>query len=190
MKRVLLRLDRKLTRRTERRRSPLLDKLFVGASRAANRSLIWLAFSCLLVALEGPRGKRASERGLMAIAVTSAVVNGPVKLVFRRARPSSRTPLVPLPRTTSFPSGHAASAFAFTFAVSRELPLAAVILVPLAVTVSYSRVYVGVHYPSDVLLGAALGAGIGMATDSVMRHAADQLPKPGPAAATLSTCPV
>jgi undecaprenyl-diphosphatase len=120
------------------------------------------------------RGRRAAERGLLAIAVTSAIVNGPLKLIFRRARPSSQTPLIPLPRTTSFPSGHAASAFAFASAVSREIPAAAVVLLPLALTVSYSRVYVGVHYPSDVALGAAVGAGTGLLADSLLRVASHE----------------
>jgi undecaprenyl-diphosphatase len=160
----------------------LLDKVFVRASRAANRSVIWLAVSGVLVAVGGSRGRRAAERGLMAIAVTSAIVNGPLKLIFRRARPSLQPPLVPLPRTTSFPSGHAASAFAFALAVSREIPASAVLLLPLALTVSYSRVYVGVHYPSDVLLGAAVGAGTGMLADNLLHLASgERVPKTGPA---------
>jgi undecaprenyl-diphosphatase len=149
----------------------LLDKLFVGATRAANRSAIWLAVSGLLAAVGGSRGRRAAEHGLVAIAVTSAIVNGPLKLIFRRARPNSRPPLIPRPRTTSFPSGHAASAFAFASAVSREIPAAAVVLLPLASIVSYSRVYVGVHYPSDVVLGAAVGAGTGVMAHGLLRVA-------------------
>jgi undecaprenyl-diphosphatase len=171
VKRSLLGFDRRLVRSTERHRSGRLDKLFIGASRAANRSVIWLAIGGLLAAAGGLRGRRAAERGLLAIAVTSAIVNGPMKLAFRRTRPSSRMALIPVPRTTSFPSGHAASAFAFAFAVSREIPAAALLLLPLALTVSYSRVYVGVHYPSDVALGAAVGAGAGLLAENLIHLA-------------------
>lgn len=173
MKRALLRLDQKLIRRVEGHRSHSLDTLFIGASRAANRSAIWLAVSGLLVAVGGPRGKRAAGQGLAAIAATSAIVNGPLKLVFDRARPSSRPPLIRRPRTTSFPSGHAASAFAFATAVSQEVPVAGLLLLPLALTVSYSRVYVGVHYPSDVVLGAAVGAGTGVLVASSRESSGD-----------------
>jgi undecaprenyl-diphosphatase len=169
MTRPLVKLDHNVIRHAERRRPPSLDRLFTWASRAANRSLIWFAAAGVLGALGGSRGRRAAGHGCVAIAVTSAVANGPAKLLVRRPRPSWRTPLVSVPRTTSFPSGHSASAFAFAVAVSGEMPAAAVVLVPLAVTVSYSRVYVGVHYPSDVLFGAALGAAIGALTDRALR---------------------
>jgi undecaprenyl-diphosphatase len=181
-RRSLLRLDLHLIRSSERHRSPSLDRLFTRASRAANRSGIWFVAGGLLAALGGSAGKRAAARGLVGIAVASAVVNGPSKLLVRRARPRSRMPLVPLPRTTSFPSGHAASAFAFAVAASREASPAALLLLPLAATVSYSRVYVGVHYPSDVLFGAALGTAAGVAADAVVRAAsAERMPKMKPA---------
>jgi YegS/Rv2252/BmrU family lipid kinase len=177
-------LDRRLIRSTERHRSPLLDKLFTGASLIANRSALWLAISGLLAAFGGRRGKLAAARGLIGIAAASAVANGPLKLLIRRTRPSWRAPLVRVPGTTSFPSGHAASAFAFAVGASCEMPRAAVVLLPLAATVSYSRVYVGVHYPSDVLLGAALGAGAGVLADGLLSAAiGDGKPKMQPAPA-------
>jgi YegS/Rv2252/BmrU family lipid kinase len=169
--RASFRLDRCLIRISERHRSPPLDRLFTAASRVANRSFIWFTAGGLLATAGGPRGKRAAGRGLVAIAIASAVANGPLKLLVRRTRPSWRAPLVEPPRTTSFPSGHAASAFAFAVAASREMPPVATLLLPLAATVSYSRVYVGVHYPSDVLLGATLGATAGVLAGAVV-HAA------------------
>lgn len=177
MKRSLLRVDRHLIRSSERHRSPLRDRLLVGATQVANRSLVWFVIGGALARCGGERGKRAAGRGFVAIALASAVANGPVKLLVRRARPTWRVPLIRPPRTTSFPSGHTASAFAFAVAASRELPPAAALLIPLAATVGYSRVYVGVHYPSDVLLGAALGAGAGLVADGVL-HAATGDGKP------------
>jgi len=120
----------------------------------------------LFVARRGP-GQRAVVRGLGSIAVTSAVVNLGVKRIVRRPRPSlrrvpaiRRLPVQPL--TTSFPSGHAASAAAFTVGVGVEMPRVAAALAPVAAAVGYSRVYVGVHYPADVLVGAAIGSGVAL----------------------------
>jgi undecaprenyl-diphosphatase len=64
-----------------------------------------------------------------------------------------------MPDSTSFPSGHAASAFAFAFAISRETPRLAVPIWLLAGAVAHSRVHTGVHYPSDVVIGSILGTG-------------------------------
>ena len=62
-----------------------------------------------------------------------------------------------MPWTSSFPSGHSASAAAFATGATLEVPWAGPILVPLAAAVAYSRVHVGVHYRSDVWAGAAVG---------------------------------
>jgi membrane-associated phospholipid phosphatase len=75
-----------------------------------------------------------------------------------------------MPRTASFPSGHSASAFAFAVAATRELPEAGQVLLPLAAGVAYSRVYLGVHYPSDVIAGGAFGAAVGTAARSALRN--------------------
>lgn len=66
---------------------------------------------------------------------------------------------MPMPESTSFPSGHAASAFAFAYTVGRHYPLLAVPIRLLATGVAYSRVHTGVHYPGDVVLGSVVGAG-------------------------------
>ena len=115
---------------------------------------------------------RAAIRGLGSVAVTSLVINQGVKRLVRRPRPSLRkVPAVRRvavgPLTTSFPSGHAASAAAFTAGVAAEFAPIAPILVLLAGAVGASRVYVGVHYPLDVVIGAIAGATIGTATRRV-----------------------
>jgi len=69
-----------------------------------------------------------------------------------------------MPTSRSFPSGHAASAFAFSSAVGGELPALSTPLRLAATTVAYSRVHAGVHYPGDVVIGALIGAGMGTAT--------------------------
>jgi undecaprenyl-diphosphatase len=69
-----------------------------------------------------------------------------------------------MPTSTSFPSGHAAAAFAFATGVGQVLPGAGFPLRALAGLVAYSRVHTGVHYPGDVLVGALLGAALAQST--------------------------
>ncbi|WP_037664717.1 phosphatase PAP2 family protein, partial [Streptomyces aurantiacus] len=82
------------------------------------------------------------------------------------------------PVTTSFPSGHSASAAAFAAGVALESPRLGAAVAPLAGAVALSRVYTGVHFPSDVLAGAALGAGAALAVRGLV-PTRSQLPPPG-----------
>jgi undecaprenyl-diphosphatase len=161
--------DRRLMRRWTRRRSRPIDQAMVMASRAADYSVLWLVLAAAGAIVGGRRGRHAAMHGLLALGFTSATVNGPLKLLFGRVRPVPGRRLYRRPRTASFPSGHSASAFAFATAATRELPAAGLVLFPLAATVAYSRVYLGFHYPSDVLMGAAIGTAAGMAVRPVTR---------------------
>jgi undecaprenyl-diphosphatase len=122
--------------------------------------------------LGGSRGRRAALNGVFAIGVASASVNLGIKPLARRRRPARTEPTrlqdrhVPMPASSSFPSGHAASAFAFAAAVSRELPQVAVPIGLLAGAVAYSRVHTGVHYPGDVVIGSIIGAAAAAAVDA------------------------
>ena len=105
-------------------RSPALDRSLVVVTRAANYSRLWLLIAGALALLGDHQGRKAAERGLIAIAIAAAVANGPAKLLVRRHRPSSssRPALIRMPRSTSFPSGHSAAAFAFVTGACAELP--------------------------------------------------------------------
>ena len=138
------------------------DRCFVVLSRAADHSLLWVMIGAGLAA-GGWRGRSGAVRGLAAVAVTSAVTNLVLKPAFGRQRPDRRPPLVPQPASSSFPSGHAASAFAFAAAASWRLPGLTPLLMPLAGAVAWSRVRTGVHHRADVLAGSAIGAGFGLA---------------------------
>src|SRR5579862_507885 len=99
-------LDRWLMKRSFRARSPALDRSLVGITRAASYSRLWLLIAGVLAVFGGRDGQRAAGRGLIAIAIATAVTNGPAKLLVRRRRPSSRwrPTLIRVPRSTSFPS--------------------------------------------------------------------------------------
>lgn len=163
-------VERGLTRRWTRPLPRPTDELLVMLTQAADHSMLWGALAAGAAALGGTRARRAAGHGLLAIGVASATANGPMKLVFARTRPQARRRLRRMPRTSSFPSGHSASAFAFAVAATRELPEAGPVLFPLAAGVAYSRVYLGAHYPSDVLAGGAFGAAVGMAARTAMRN--------------------
>jgi membrane-associated phospholipid phosphatase len=146
---------------------PALDRAMYRVSDAANYSRLWLAAAALLAVAGGAKGRRAAVDGLASIAVTATVVNVAVKPLSRRRRPE-RGPLlarhVRMPRSRSFPSGHAASAFAFATGVAGAKPQVAVGLRVLAATVAYSRVHTGVHFPGDVAIGSLLGVSLAQMT--------------------------
>jgi membrane-associated phospholipid phosphatase len=156
--------------------SPSLDEAMRRLSDAANHSKLWLAAAAAMALLGGRPGRRAAVTGVGAIAVTSFVVNVPLKVLLRRARPdriAAGVPVarhVPMPLTNSFPSGHAASGFAFAAAVAGSLPAAAAPLRTIASTVGYSRVHTGVHFPGDVVVGSLIGTTIGEAAAFFVRR--------------------
>ncbi|MDQ6712386.1 MAG: YegS/Rv2252/BmrU family lipid kinase [Candidatus Dormibacteraeota bacterium] len=166
--------DRRLFHRLTREERRLVDMGLKQLSNTANRSLLWMGIAALIAVLGGPRGRRAARRGLVSIGITSTLVNLPLKYIARRDRPPIRRgdrPLpVSLPGSFSFPSGHSASAFAFATGVGLEDPRLGVGLVPLAATVAYSRVHLRVHFPFDVLAGAAIGVGMGLAGGPLIRR--------------------
>lgn len=149
-----------------------VDTGFQWVTRAADFSAVWVVTAGLLAATQGRPGRRAAARGLLSVGLTSAVANGPLKSVVRRSRPGNL--LVPAERvrhratrTSSFPSGHSASAAAFAVGAASELPWTAAPLGAMAALVGASRVRTGAHYPGDVVAGMALGAGVALATRRV-----------------------
>ena len=161
-------LDRKVLARVAATDSRALDLVFPALGRAADHSMLWLAVSAGLAASGDKWARRAALRGIAGIMVVSTTTNVLVKGMTGRDRPRSEIPilgrLVPGPVTTSFPSGHAASAAAFATGVALEMPVLAVPAAALAAAVGLSRIVTGVHYPSDVLAGFALGAAAGAVT--------------------------
>jgi membrane-associated phospholipid phosphatase len=149
--------------------TPTLDRSLRRLSAAADRSRLWVGFAASMALLGGRPGRRAAGAGLVAVAVASVLVNGLLKRPVRRARPdrdSARVPVgrrVSMPTSSSWPSGHSASGFAFADAVGQIVPAAGLPLRMLACAVGYSRVHTGVHYPGDVVMGAVIGASVGEA---------------------------
>jgi membrane-associated phospholipid phosphatase len=154
--------------------TPTLDEPLRRLSNAANNSGLWLVIAAGLALAGGQAGRRAAVRGTLAIGVTSALVNLLVKSVWSRQRPDRAGARVPgqrhvrMPTSTSFPSGHSASGFAFAAAIGRDQPWLGLVLRFLAAAVAYSRVHTGVHYPGDTVVGSLIGEGAGQAVAGVM----------------------
>ncbi|MFE3825425.1 bifunctional phosphatase PAP2/diacylglycerol kinase family protein [Streptomyces sp. NPDC059092] len=163
---------------------PGADPVLPRLSRSANHGLLWIGAAAGMAVLGGSaRSRRAALRGVASLAVASAAINTVGKRAVRRQRPL--LDVVPVmrrlkrqPFTSSFPSGHAASAAAFATGVALESRGWGAAVAPLAAAVALSRVYTGVHYPSDVLAGAALGVGAAYAVRGMV-PTRSQLPAPG-----------
>lgn len=141
-------------------RTPFLTMFFQTVTALGNAGLIWIALTLLLLVIKSTR--KIGYMCAMALAFSLLFNNGFIKNLVARPRPYTRieelVPLIPLPSEYSFPSGHTVSSFAAGWTVFRRLPgrygIPALVL---AALVSVSRLYVGVHYPTDVLCGIVLG---------------------------------
>jgi undecaprenyl-diphosphatase len=160
---------------THLRGRPPVDRLMYTASALGDHGIIWL----LLAAVQAGRLPRAWRRPLIRAAaglgLESALINGPVKWVFRRTRPDQLAPRpmhLRTPRTSSFPSGHATAAF-FGAALLSEGDPWAPLYYAIAVVVAASRLHVRIHHASDVAGGIVIGIALGQ----LVRHLVPLTPK-------------
>lgn len=139
---------------------PLRRPLY-GLTVAGRFGAIWILIALALAVLRRI-GWSAAGRLVLAIVIPLAVSDYVLKPLIHRPRPFMAAPAPPVigtrPRDSSFPSGHATSACAGATALTGVEPGLAIVWWMLAIAIAYSRVYIGVHYPLDVLAGAAIGA--------------------------------
>ncbi|MFL5935761.1 MAG: phosphatase PAP2 family protein [Gaiellaceae bacterium] len=153
-------VDQRLERWVVAHRAEPFDTIFVALSHIGSFGIVWFVLAVTATLLL----RRPLIFPLVVTAYfLSAAITDVLKLSIDRHRPAD-DPLVVLPTSHSFPSGHAATSFACagTLApfVSRR---GQIVLYVLAAGIAYSRVYVGVHYPLDVIGGAAIGYGVAIA---------------------------
>lgn len=151
--------------------NPLLDAVMPALSWAGNMGLVWLVLLGGIAAFGKKTGRRIALAGLVALAI-AIVSSEAMKEITMRPRPFAVLPgvslLVGAPSSYAFPSGHTTSAFAAasaTVLASKRLlgrvPVWGWSMLALAAAISYSRLYVGVHWPTDVAAGVVLGLASG-----------------------------
>jgi undecaprenyl-diphosphatase len=153
--------------------TPLLDALMPALSRIGNLGAVWLVLLGAVAAFGGKTGRKIALAGLVALAIGFAS-STLLKDLTMRPRPFVSLDevrlLVSAPHSYAFPSGHTTSAFAAASGVVlaskkllKRVPLWGWAMLPVAVAIAYSRIYVGVHWPMDVAAGVLLGLASGWA---------------------------
>lgn len=162
---MLTDLDRELRSWVIGHRAGWLDPFFEGLTHIGSFGIVWLVLAVAISLSSRSRPWLVLQVGLTVI--LAEAISGGLKPLLRRDRPSDSgtdpLPLVDVPATYSFPSGHATVSFACAAILTFALPRLVVPFYALAALIAFSRVYVGVHYPSDVVVGAVLGTLIAIA---------------------------
>jgi decaprenylphosphoryl-5-phosphoribose phosphatase len=150
-----------LTALRTRGHSPLAERVAQGLGTFGELGIGWAALGLSGAALSSPRRRRFLRAA--AVAPIAVGVNFAVKAAVGRDRPviEGHPPLGPAPSKLSFPSAHSTSAVAAATVLGRIAPGGRLPLYALAALICTGRPYLGMHYPSDVLAGAALGYAIG-----------------------------
>jgi undecaprenyl-diphosphatase len=158
--------ERQLLFRVVEQRSPALDRALIPISVITDWEVLWYGLYAALALLGDDQGKRLGKRMLIAIPATTFGIVIPLMYLFPRQRPFQAFPqITPLSfpiDISSFPSGHTKSVWLSAVVLSQYCPRLAPAFIAVALLASYSRVYCGLHYPTDVLAGTVLGLCLGL----------------------------
>jgi undecaprenyl-diphosphatase len=144
-----------------------LNDVFVWLSKVGTDGIVWLVLGLALAIV----WRRAQPFIVVVLAVAAADgVAELLKVAIGENRPADKGSLVTIPHSHSFPSGHTAVAFSAATVLTAFVPRAAPAFFLLAVAIGYSRIYIGVHWPLDVVGGAVVGTATALLLLAVARR--------------------
>ncbi len=139
--------------------TPLLDSVFVFITHLGDKGILWIILGLVLVFI--PKYKKAGYCVLLALLINLIICNITLKPFFARIRPYEYVEglklLIEKPHDFSFPSGHSAASFAASAALFMNYKKEGIPFLILAFLIAFSRLYLHVHFPSDVICGILLG---------------------------------
>ena len=139
--------------------NPVLDPIMVGLSALGNAGILWIIIS--VICLIKKETRRCGVQMIISMLVVLVIGNGILKNLVCRQRPcwidSTVTLLVKNPSDYSFPSGHSMNSFTAAVTIWFYHKRAGAAAIAVATLIAFSRLYVGVHYPTDVLGGMFVG---------------------------------
>ena len=137
----------------------IMDKIMVGITALGDNGVIWIIMAIILMISK--KYRKIGFMALLALLLSTILGEGILKHVVHRIRPSADIPAVDLliakPLSYSFPSGHTTSSFAVAGVLAKYFKNYAIEFLSLASLIAFSRLYLYVHYPTDVLGGVLLG---------------------------------
>ncbi|ADL50280.1 phosphatase PAP2 family protein [Clostridium cellulovorans] len=148
--------------------SAVMDKLMIAISALGNVGIIWIVIGILLAI-----SKKYRKIGLVmlsALLLGALLGEGLLKNLVQRPRPSGFELIVKKPSSYSFPSGHTTAAFASAMILSHYFKKYQIGIYTFAVLIAFSRLYLCVHYPTDVLGGMILGTTAALIVLTVVKN--------------------
>ena len=165
MKRCLKNLDFSLLNWIQgHMKTKAMDRVMLWSTRLGDGGIIWIIYAVIL--LISRENREVGVALFFAVTVCAVVGNFVIKPAFRRTRPCNRDETKPFllrrrPSDSSFPSCHTMTSFAAVVAISQAGGILGMTSMVFAAMISFSRMYLFVHYPSDVLIGAIMGIAAG-----------------------------
>lgn len=155
--------------------TPLLDSIMVFITRLGDAGILWIVSGLVMLLI--PKYRRAGVCVMIALVMDFVIANLVLKPLVARIRPYEYVDFVNLiiaePKDFSFPSGHSFASFASSVSVFLYHKKSGAVLIAFAFLIAFSRIYLYVHFPSDVIAGAFMGTAVAFIareiTDKIFR---------------------